>query len=303
MSGRKLNIVITGDSAGASVAANVVFKIIEHNLNPANRLAILPSPIALVFSYAALDFNFTSWMTPDNLRVLQTEERDGSFPGLKELAAQKDHLKHVSPLSMVGDKRPGVPRRKPLKRQTSWKDTIRGLTSGGEKSGGEKSGDDAAASEPRKRRSSSALKTPKSRRSTFLEPRHRPNSLDGEGDVPTDQEDEDENEQDYAKYREEDRPIQARVRYVYPDSTSGNGSAKGGIAIPRSKSAVVKQQHELSVAVEEANTRATEQFGGKGKQKEPIGTRLTMTSRTGYFQDRVITPSMVGFLSRSRTND
>ncbi|KAJ7266973.1 hypothetical protein B0H12DRAFT_1320941 [Mycena haematopus] len=80
-------------------------------------------------------------MTPDNLRVLRTEESAGSFPGLKELAAQKDHLKHVSPLSMVGEKSPGVPRRKPLKRQTSWKDTIRGLTSAGEKSGGEKSGD------------------------------------------------------------------------------------------------------------------------------------------------------------------
>ena len=25
----------------------------------------------------------------------------------------------------------------------------------------------------------------------------------------------------------------------------------------------------------------------------PIGTRLTMTSRTGYFQDRIIPPSMV----------
>ncbi|KAF8210542.1 hormone-sensitive lipase [Mycena galopus ATCC 62051] len=297
MSGRQFNVLITGDSAGASVAANVVFKLIEHNMNPVNRLAVLPPPIALVFNYAALDFNFTSWMTPDNLRVLRTEESSGhSLPGLKELAAQKDHLKHVSPLSMVGDKRPGVPRRKPLKRQTSWKDTIRGLTSSGEKSGGEKSGgekneEDATPSSPRKRRSSSSLKTPSSRRSTFLEPRHRPNSLDVQVDVATDQEDENEDEeQDYAKYREEDRPIQARVRYVYPDS-AGNGSVKGGI--PRSKSAVVKQQQELSVAVEEANTRATERFGGKGKQKEPIGTRLTMTSRTGYFQDRVITPSMM----------
>ncbi|KAJ7838698.1 Alpha/Beta hydrolase protein [Mycena leptocephala] len=271
MSGRKLNILITGDSAGASVAANV---------NPANRVTILPQPIALVFNYAALDFNFTSWMTPDNLRVLRTEESSGSLPGLKELAAQKDHLKHISPLSMVGDKRPGVPRRKPLKRQTSWKDTIRGLTH----SGGEKSEKRFGSSGPRKRRSSSVLKTPSSRRSTFLEP--RPNSLNGEdmADAESDQD-----EQDFNQYREEDRPIQARVRYVYPDSVS----SKTGLPIPRSKSAVVKQQHELSVAVEEANSKATERYGGKGKQKEPIGTRLTMTSRTGYFQDRIITPSMM----------
>lgn len=189
---------------------------------------------------------------------------------------------------MVGDKRPGVTRRKPLKRQTSWKDTIRGFASSGEKSGGEKSEkeDGSAASGPRKRRSSSVLKTPSSRRSTFLEPRHRPNSLDGEDAF--DAEESEQDEPDFNKYREEDRPIQARVRYVYPDS-----SPKPAAAIPRSKSAVVKQQHELSVAVEEANNKATERYGGKGKQKEPIGTRLTMTSRTGYFQDRVITPSMV----------
>jgi hypothetical protein len=72
----------------------VVFKIVEHNEHPANRLTALPQPIALVFNYAALDFNFTSWMTPDNLRVLRTEESSG-MPGLKELAAQKDHLKHI----------------------------------------------------------------------------------------------------------------------------------------------------------------------------------------------------------------
>ncbi|KAJ7188014.1 Alpha/Beta hydrolase protein [Mycena filopes] len=281
MSGKKLNILLSGDSAGASITANVVFRVLEHNENPVNRLKPLPQPIALCFSYAALDFNFTSWMTPDNLRVLRTEESSGSLPGLKELAAQKDHLKHISPLSMVGDKRPGAPRRKPLRRQTSWKDTIRGLTT----SGGEKE-EDTTSTGPRKRRSSSALKTPSSRRSTFLEPRHRPESLNG---VDMSEADSEQDEQDFDLYREEDRPLQARVRYVYPES-----SLKTRVPpIPRSKSAVVQQQLELSVAVEEANTKATEQFGGKGKQREPIGTRLTMTSRTGYFQDRIITPSMM----------
>ncbi|KAJ7703015.1 Alpha/Beta hydrolase protein [Mycena rosella] len=270
MSGRKLNVLLTGDSAGASVAANVVFKIIEHNEHPANRTVVLPQPVALVFNYPALDFNFTSWMTPDNLRVLRTEESSGNLAGLKELAEQKDHLKHISPLSMVGDKRPGVPRRKPLRRQKSWKDTIRGLTT----SGGE-TDEDPSTPGPRKRRSSSTLKTPGSRRSTFLEPRQRPDSLNGhpalEAETDSDQE-----EPDFTQFREEERPLRARVRYV-----------------PRSTSAIVKQQHELSVAVEEANTKATERYGGKGKQKEPIGTRLTMTSRTGYFQDRIITPSMM----------
>jgi hypothetical protein len=29
------------------------------------------------------------------------------------------------------------------------------------------------------------------------------------------------------------------------------------------------------------------------RRKAPIGTRMTMTSRVGYFQDRIISPSMV----------
>jgi hypothetical protein len=60
-----------------------------------SRPTILPLPVAVVLSYPALDFNFTSWMSPDNLRVLRSEQSSGNLPGLRELAAQKDHLKHV----------------------------------------------------------------------------------------------------------------------------------------------------------------------------------------------------------------
>lgn len=52
-------------------------------------------PLALVLNYAALDFNFTSWMTEDNLRVLRAEQSSGNLPGLRELADQKDHLKQI----------------------------------------------------------------------------------------------------------------------------------------------------------------------------------------------------------------
>lgn len=41
-----------------------------------------------------------------------------------------------------------------------------------------------------------------------------------------------------------------------------------------------------------------------GQDESPIGRgRLTMTSRTGYFQDRVIPPSMVGFSVSTDTGD
>jgi hypothetical protein len=56
---------------------------------------MLPLPAAMVLNYAALDFNFTSWMTADNLRVLRSEQSSGNLPGMKELAEQKDHLKHI----------------------------------------------------------------------------------------------------------------------------------------------------------------------------------------------------------------
>ncbi|CAK5281607.1 unnamed protein product [Mycena citricolor] len=234
MSTRKLNFVVTGDSAGAALAANVVFKIIEHNETHENRLLQL----------YIMD-------EPRKLRVLRAEDATGNLSGLEDMMAQKDHLKHVSPLSMVGEKRR---RRRPARKEQSWKDAIRAAASG---SGTEKESDSPV---PRKKHSGS-LRTPSQPRSTFLEPRKE--DADAESD------------EDYDHYREEDRPIGARV-----------------FRIPRTNSAVVQQQQDLSVAVEAANTKATENFG-KGKKKEPIGTRLTMTSRTGYFQDRIITPSMM----------
>jgi hypothetical protein len=99
------------------------------------------------------------------------------------------------------------------------------------------------------------------------------------------EDDDDDEEEDFNQYPEEARPIRARVKYKYP---SGND------AVARSKSALERQQQELSLAVEEANTKAILGVGKRGvRASEPIGTRLTMTSRTGYFQDRIVSPSMV----------
>ncbi|KAJ8522488.1 hypothetical protein ONZ45_g975 [Pleurotus djamor] len=80
MSGKKLSVIVSGDSAGSTIAVNLVFKIIEHN-HPRNRPPPsnqIPLPLSLVLNYAALDFNFTSWMTQDNLRILRSEQSSGS---------------------------------------------------------------------------------------------------------------------------------------------------------------------------------------------------------------------------------
>ena len=157
---------------------------------------------------------------------------------------------------MVRDKRPGSKR---IKRRSSWKDTLRGLASGG---------DSDVETGSSQRRIPTLKITP---------------AITDEGTLADAESD------DVDSREPEDRPIQARIIYKYQNS------------VPLSHSALVKQQHELSIAVEEANTKANKTVTRRKKSPEPgngditeaIGTRLTMTSRTGYFQDRIISPSMV----------
>lgn len=271
MSGNKLSVIITGDSAyainfkmiyyrideydcrGGTLAVNVVTKLLEIKNGVIKIRGVespLPLPIGVVLTYAALDFNFASWMSADQLRILRAEQSSNNIPGMREFAERKDHLHHVSPLSMVPDRKP----KKSVKRRSSWKDTLRGFTSGGE--------DSIRNSGPRIMR-----------RTTD----------DG---ILADAESGDE---DFDEYKEEDKPIKARVKYKY-DYSRTNGS------IARTQSALERKQEEMAVALKEADTKATEAFNGKGKKTEPIGTRLTMSSRTGYFQDRIISPSMVSIL-------
>ena len=67
--------------------------------------------------------------------------------------------------------------------------------------------------------------------------------------------------------REEDMPIEARVRF---------SPTVNRIDVPK--------------ALQEASESSENTI------EAPLGTRLTMTSRTGYFQDRIISPSMVSLL-------
>ena len=285
MSGRKLNIIITGDSAGATLAVSVMIKILEHNAATANSIPShpIPSPLSLVLNYAALDFNFTSWMSPANLKVLRSEHSSGNLPGLKDLARQKDHLGHVSPLSMVGDKRLSKYGRDKLRRKSSWRDTF-GLSASGE--------EEKAGPEPRSRHSPgpSGSSGPSSSSRVHIG-RLKEHSLANAEDGGTLADAESDSEQDFLHLPEEERPIQARVRHIYPDGLP----LAHPPPIPTTASVLERQQEELSAAVAEADSKAS--TSGKEKAKgvggEPIGTRLTMTSRAGYFQDRVVSPSMV----------
>lgn len=79
------------------MVVNIIIKILElrNVTNGTHQPINIPLPTAVVLNYPALDLNFTSWMSAENLRVLRSEQSSGNLPGLKELAEQKDHLKHV----------------------------------------------------------------------------------------------------------------------------------------------------------------------------------------------------------------
>lgn len=255
----------TACNSGATLAVGVMVKILQYNATLPVGEVRLPAPLSLVFNYALLDFNFTSWMSPENLRVLRTEQSTGDLPGMRELALQKNHLHHISPLSMVGDHRT---RTKRLKRHKSWKDALQDLVG----------------------------------KSEDLPPKHMDlkhkssmKSFKASCDDHESWADSESEEGESKPVREEDRPIEDRVRFVYQDVSSD----KDGL-----HRMLEKQQEQLLAAVTQANLKATtlvtggHNGKGMGKNREPIGTRLTMTSRTGYFQDRIISPSMVSRWTR-----
>lgn len=246
-----------------------MFKILESPMQ-------IPHPIALVLSYPALDFNFTSWMTPTNLAVLQSEASSAFIPGLGQ---QKDHLSHRSPLSVVDDVHS-----KRMRRKKSWKRSLSAPFSGAPPSHTPPtslSGTPASGqSTPRSCSLMSSLPTTpeetrktrghKSKSVTF-----RPNGYSGrDGDTDDDLVETDGGEDaDYYPLQEEEKPILARVM----TSEAELYLMSDGVANP--------VHTESDITDESTPVRKTASI--------PFGTRLTMTSRTGFFQDRIISPSMV----------
>jgi hypothetical protein len=88
------------------------------------------------------------------------------------------------------------------------------------------------------------------------------------------------NEEDYYPLREQDKPLLERVK------TPGAGL----VAEEEDPLDLEGQQIILSEQAERAQTERRR--SGRGRKRAPIGTRLTMTSRSGYFQDRIIPPTM-----------
>ncbi|GFZ46234.1 hypothetical protein JCM24511_04481 [Saitozyma sp. JCM 24511] len=277
----KLGIVLTGDSAGGNICTTIMLRIVEH---PSG----IPLPVSVVLAYPALDFNFTSWMSPTNLRVLRTEQSETHIPGL---AAGKDHMRHKSPLAVVDDVESRSKRRG---RKQSWGQTISStLTRMTTSPEGLK--DAASKSSPTSPLASGWTRSLRRSMSTRVAGWLAPTEPDGEspettsegGEAGSEASESDE-EQGQAgpsraadKRKESDKALEERIKTPKEEGTF-NLVAMTAVASP------VAVMEEFPLEDEpEAATQA------KRKKKAPIGTRLTMTSRVGYFQDRTISPSMM----------
>lgn len=92
---RKAGLV--GDSAGGNYVVAVMLMLLENQSNPQ-----IPLPSGLVLIYPFLDFNITSWMNAEHLRLLRQE----SAGDLKVLHSKKHHERRKSVLQVYPDQMP-----------------------------------------------------------------------------------------------------------------------------------------------------------------------------------------------------
>ncbi|KAG8929826.1 hypothetical protein FRC02_005029 [Tulasnella sp. 418] len=235
-----------------------MFKILEHP-------KFIPRPIALVLSYPALDFNFTSWMTPENLRVVQHEHSSMDLPGLAE---QKDHFTHISPLAVVDDK----PKRSETNGNESLWDNLSRMLSSTSKSQDSTEGNGSTSARPS--RPASPGSPAGTRR---CRPQRTRTVIFGPSDGSTPAVEYTDSEQTNHRPRSE-APTSRATSVEDFRSMLANGMSSEADIKKRMEQVQIVEKQEKSVY---------------DSKKIPIGTRLTMTSRTGYFQDRIISPSMM----------
>ncbi|KAG8956174.1 hypothetical protein FRC04_004250 [Tulasnella sp. 424] len=280
MSGDSLEVIVTGDSAGGNLAMCIMLKILESS-------TYIQRPLALVLSYPALDFNYTSWMTPRNLAVVSSETSCTPIPGFEE---QKRHFSHKSPLSVVDDVQSKVTRRK-----RSW---IGSLSEPFVKPKSPKSSRTSLGGSSHRfvYGSGSEMVNTGSSKGPLPSPRLPTKSKKGnkqvafmpsgyERDGEKTDDDHDASESEYLSWEEDEKPILARVL------TSETMLARPAVA--EKKSPVEVPVIDVVPATPVSHEDPTAVDPSKPRQKVQLGTQLTMTSRTGFFQDRIISPSMM----------
>ncbi|WWD15824.1 hypothetical protein CI109_100248 [Kwoniella shandongensis] len=278
----QLGIVLTGDSAGGNICATIMLRILEHPTG-------IPKPISMILAYPALDFNFTSWMSPTNLRVLRTEQSETQIPGLVH---GKDHLRHKSPLSVVDDV--DVKLRKSTigrARQKSWAETLGRLPQSLSpfEETAPKSGARSHPQSPVASTWTRSLPRSMSAKLTGWLGKENSDKGDGSGDEavsePSDTDEEEDEEGQIGNGRKSD------------PRSDADKSLADRVKTPKEERKFILTPIESPVPEEsneaEDSGDQVDKIVAKKRKKAPIGTRLTMTSRVGYFQDRIISPTMM----------
>ena len=234
----------------------------------------LKLPIALVLNYPVLDFNFTSWMSKDHLKVLRAEDTSGYLSSGGRIddmrVAEHEDYMHFNTLSMVGsDGRESRLGRSSsstssTRRNRSWVATLKDFAAG--------------ADNPRK------LKLRRSTQSLVTAPQQTlgltPREVDSKPSRPR-------------RAFSISRTLPKGQSSVTVTSRGGKLSTKGEGG---ERADACGPQNTAAARAHPLETRSGGPFDNQGENNEAsIGRgRLTMTSRTGYFQDRIIPPSMVG---------
>lgn len=281
----KLDIVLTGDSAyasrlvndrslwltyrGGNICTTIMLRILEHHIK-------IPRPISIILAYPCLDFNYRSWMSPADLRVLRTEQSSTHIPGIIQ---GKDHMRHKSPLSVVADVEPKHRRQGSRQRQKSWSRAL-----------GEKLSITPASS-PIEEKKRAPLSPAAWTRSLPRNVSARVNGWLGLED--DEQEDGDSHDDGNGTRLGDETPSSDATDSENDDVKTITGRDQRREADKSLKERVKTPAFEQTFDLPRVDSPGPIEQPPVKKRKAAIGTRLTMTSRVGYFQDRVITPSMV----------
>lgn len=265
MSGRSgFRLVLSGDSAGGNLATAVMLKVLEYPQphirsayagaaagGPGSKPPALSKPVAMLLSYPSLNFGFTSWMTPAQLRVL----RQQSEVNLQTLQENSHEQRKGSPLN---------PSR--------------------------------SLSRSRRQSLNSPIGRPSPVDKKKVDRLKRSDSGDGKERIPF---------HSLAGYAE--LHVAERARFAEAEPISLEEQQRDGLYSVGDGLNLIAQNERDAAEIEEEAAReehekqqrllqaAAELADAENKDQKlaPMSTRLTMTSMAGYFQDRILTQSMM----------
>lgn len=278
----RFRVIISGDSAGGNLATAVTLKVLEYpqphiksayaSLGGVGKPPPLPKPICMILAYPSLNFSFSAWLRPEHLRVLKAQ----SEVNLQSLQNQsKDRLNMDSNQARKGS--PLRPRSRSRSRRSSLSasaDTKLSLTKASEETKDSRKSPFTGASrkQPPQMRAMDKTRVGSNSRS-YLEvgsqaelPLHERVRL-AEADPMSDDWQSPTEEHAVSILDRDQEDLHRRLLAAEAESDHHGGDSQG-------KSAVTGASNQRKAA-------------------RVLSTRLTMSSMSAYFQDRILTQSLM----------